>query len=993
MRLMKTTVSSLAIAALLLAGASFQDAAAKDKNGKQAKVAVSLRIEDETGAPVKGAELIFSEGASSAFSGKDGVVSASLLPGEILKVKASGYQDLTIYLSKNDIPESVTLVSRDPSIALEGNVGAISTISGRPMDSYSDLVYSNSLQGRLAGLVAVSAGSGLGNNVPSLYVRGQHRNGSNQAIILVDGVERDIDDIISEEIESVSILKDASAKILYGSRAANGVISVTTRRGQAGQRVVKASFESGVRVITRKPQFLNSYQYATLYNEACTNDGLQPYYTAEQLNGYKNSTGVSDVLYPDVDFYGYFMRDEALCDKTTVEMTGGNDRVRYSAVLNYIGGKGFEKVGKLPSLDRINLRGNIDAAVTDYMDIFVNLGTRLEARSWGAQNQVTTSTNCATIRPNEYPLMIPANLLGLAPNENGIPYFGASLKNAGNMLSAVGYGGFNEENYISSQADFGAKFHFEKYVKGLTASVVYSIDNYEMFASSQTDTHETYALRGYSSDMSKLEFVKMRNTSLQANKSRTNQNLYQQNSFSANVAYERSFGKSDIRAMLDYSYYKKENSGVSQDIQNDNTALRLNYGYAGKLYLEATAALMGSNRFAKGNRNFFAYSVGAAYLPVESLKLKASYGVIGYDRGTSYLLYNTSWENGSNITFGETNTNAFHTTNFTRLGANLKWEYAKEFNVGIEGRFLNNRLTFEINGFDEVRDNIVTNESAFVSSIVGNFNKSANYGCVENYGVDADLRWSDRVGDFSYSLGTNVLWASNIVRSWNEINYKDEGWKTVGKAADAILGYEALGLFGQKVNRTSAPTQTFGGYRDGDIAYKDQNKDQIVDERDMIQIGNSFPRVNLGIDIALNYRNWGLFVLGTAALGHDNILNNSYYWMSGMDKYSVVALDRYHPTNNPKGTYPALTTTSNTNNQQKSTFWIQDASFFRLKNVELSYTFNLPKASLKKIKVFARGANIGVLSKMKDLDPETPNAGLTSYPYYATYTGGLSLTF
>lgn len=994
MRHITSTISNIAIASVLLLGASSTTASARKDTGKEAKIDVSLRIEDETGAPVKGAELIYSEGALSTFSLSDGTVKASVMPGEILFVKAQGYRDLSVALSKNDIPESIVLVKEQPSISGKGSVAAVSSMSGRPMDSFSDLVYSNSLQGRLAGLVAVSAGSGLGNNVPTLYVRGLHRNSGNDAIILVDGMERDIDDIISEEIESVSIMKDAPAKILYGSRAANGVISITTRRGEAGKKVVNTSFESGVRMITRMPQFLNSYDYATLYNEACANDGLLPFYSERQLEGYRNSSGPNDILYPDVDYYGYFMRNTALCDKVTVDMAGGNERVRYSVVMNYIGGKGFEKVGKLPSLDRLNVRGNIDAMVTDYMDIFVNLGTRLETRAWGAQNQVTTSTNCATIRPNEYPLMIPANVLGIEPMEDGTPYFGASLYNgASNMLSAVGYGGFNNETYISSQADFGTRFDFKDYVPGLTALACIGIDNYEQFAAGQTNTYETYAIRKSSSDVAKLQFVKMRNTSLQANQSRNAATLYQQLSFKANAAYERSFGKSNLRAMLDYYYYMKENTGLSQNIRNDNTALRLNYGYDGKLFLEGTLAMMGSNRFAKGNRNFLSYSLGASYLPTENLKVKASVGVLGYDRGTDYLLYATAWEDGSTVTFGETNTNALYITDFTRMGADLKWEYAKEFNVGVEGLLCDGRLSFEVNGFNELRDNIITNQGAFVSSIVGSFSGSANYGSIRNYGVDADIRWSERKGDFAYSIGANLLWSDNRVLSWNEIDYEDEGWKTVGKSTDAILGYKALGLFGKDVDLAGAPVQTLGEYRIGDIAYENQNGDSIIDESDMVQIGNTFPKVNLGIDLNLQYKNWGLFVLGTAALGCDNLLNSTYYWMSGSDKYSVVALDRYHPVNNPDGTYPALTTRSGSNNLVKSSFWIQDASFFRLKNVELSYSFALAGNSLKKIKLFARGANIGVLSEMKDLDPETPNAGLTSYPYYATYTGGLTLTF
>ena len=1005
MKKINNILSGIILTTLIFCQAIPAGAAKQDRKAdKPAAVSVTLTVLDESGNGIRGAEMISSEGAISRFSDETGAIKAEFVPGEVLIFRAAGYQELSVAFSRNDIPDNVTLMKTRATASGSGAVSAVSAMSGRPMDSFSDLVYSNGLQGRLAGLAVVSSGSGLGNNVPSLYVRGLHRNSGNEAIVLVDGMERDIDDIISEEVESIEVLKDASAKILYGSRAANGVISVTTRRGRAGQRVVNAGFESGVRMVTRTPEYLNSYQYATLYNEACINDGLSPLYSAEQLQGYKNSTGPNDLLYPDVNHYDLFMRNTALTNKATVDMMGGNERIQYSVVMNYIGGKGFEKVGKLPSLDRINLRGNIDATVTDYMKIFVNLGTRLETRSWGAQNQVANVTAFTTLRPNEYPLTIPAAVLGLEPDEDGVPFFGASTRSADNIFATMGYGGFNSEVYITSQADFGANFDFENYVPGLKAFAVFRIDNYEYFAEGQTDTHETYAIHNTATDVASLEFLKMRNTSLESNKSRNGASLYRQMSYEGNVSYAKTIGQSEFGARLGYSYYTKENSGVTQDIRNDNTSLKLNYGLSQKYFLEATAALMGSNRFAKGNRNFLAYSAGAAWVlsneeflsgssAVDFLKLKASFGLLGYDGSTSYLLYNTRWTNGSTVTFGEKNATSLHTTDFVRSGRDLKWETSREFNFGLEAVMFDRKLSAEVNYFDELRDNIITGAAATYSSIVGDFNGNANLGRVSNHGVDAQLNWTDHKGDFSYRIGANALWSVNKLEAWNEVNYIDDGWKTVGKPTDAIIGYRALGLFGKDVNLATATPQNLGQYGDGYIAYENINGDGIVDERDQTMIGNSFPRLHLGLDVDLHFGNWGLYVLGTAALGSDNMLSSSYYWMSGTGKYSVVALDRYHPVNNPEGTYPALTTTSGNNNFVKSTFWLQNASFFRLKNVELSYTLPVRNFAVKKFKLFARGSNLCVLSEMKDLDPETPNAGLTSYPYYATVTGGLSLTF
>lgn len=206
------------------------------------------------------------------------------------------------------------------------------------------------------------------------------------------------------------------------------------------------------------------------------------------------------------------------------------------------------------------------------------------------------------------------------------------------------------------------------------------------------------------------------------------------------------------------------------------------------------------------------------------------------------------------------------------------------------------------------------------------------------------------------------------------------------------MGYVSQGLFGKDVELEGHPMQLFGSYGNGDIAYVDLNDDQVIDERDRKVIGNTFPRTSLGVDLNFKYKGWGLYVLGTSQLGVDKVLNNRYYWNYGEGKYSVKALERYHPEYNPNGTMPRLTTSAGENNFRDSDFWIEDASFFRLKNVELSYTFtNIP--AIQKLKLYARGTNLLTVSKIKGLDPEVLGAGLTNFPIMTTIVGGFSLTF
>lgn len=246
---------------------------------------------------------------------------------------------------------------------------------------YPDLQLSNALQGQASGLIAIAEDGGLGYNKSSLYVRGQHNNGINSALVIVDGIERPIDDILPEEIESIEVLKDATAKILYGSAATNGVIVVRTKRGEAHKRIVRTGVEFGVQPSLRMPKFLDSYDYTTLFNEARMNDGMSPFYSEEQINGYKNSSGVNDVLYPNVNYYDYFLLSQNLYRKGTVEFNGGNDGVKYALIGGYTGGAGLEAVGQRSQLHRANARGNLDIKITDYLTVTADVAARIELKN------------------------------------------------------------------------------------------------------------------------------------------------------------------------------------------------------------------------------------------------------------------------------------------------------------------------------------------------------------------------------------------------------------------------------------------------------------------------------------------------------------------------------------------------------------------------------------------------------------------------------------
>lgn len=889
-------------------------------------------------------------------------------------------------------------------------VASVENISGESLRSYPDILLSNSLQGKSAGLIVRMTNNGLGNNEANLFIRGLSTSGNAQAMVIVDGIERPFDDLLAEEIERIEVLKDAPAKILYGPSAANGVLVVTTKRGVSGKQQIRVNAESGVMQATRMPSYLNSYDYATLYNEARANDGLPALYQPYQLEGYRNSTGVNDVLYPDVDYYNYFLKKQSIYKKATLEANGGHKALKYALVAGYLNGGGFENIGESADLTRLNLRGNLDIEVTDYLSVVADVAGRMENRGWGAINSSGIFTQLSTTYPNEYPLTIGADVLGLTPNENGVPYFGTSLRKGNNLLAEMQYRGMSQERYITSQTNVGLDFDFGKRVKGLTASAFITFDNYTYVRQELRENFETYAVRTYLDDQGneQVDYPLVTKLAPSDDITAADDATRRTIGWRGNVGYQNSFGDHHFSAMAGYRFYRNEMKGASQDVINCNYNLRLNYDYAKKYLLELTTAYMGNNKFAPGKRFFLSPAIGAGWVMsnedflsdnehVDFLKLKASYGMLGYSGNTDYWLYNTAWGADGTIALNEGNTSNAKVVNLIRLGnPNLKWERSQEFNVGFEGLFMDKRLRASVEYFNEKRMDIIGSIGSLYSDQAGTYMMQGNIGSVRNQGIDGTISWTEKKGELQYRAGLNFTISNNKLLTSNELgNIPEADLRRIGKPTDGIYGLQSLGFLGRDVDINNAPVQKFGPYGDGDLAYADRNGDGIVDDRDEMLIGNNFPLTVLGIDLELNYRGWGLYVLGTSELGVNKMLTNSYYWNTGAGKYSTLAMDRYHAVNNPGGSYPALTTTPGVNSYRNSDFWIANASFFRLKNIELSYTLKPASSKLfsKGIKIFARGTNVFVISGIKDLDPEALDAGVTNNPITAFYTGGVSFTF
>ncbi len=995
------------------------------KKKQEAELSISGTVVNEAGDPLMNAAVTAGAGSLTVYTDANGKYSINNKPTAPLVFECEGYETKIVYLAQEGIPTEMVLEKADPftsskDIVNRGDgrtmfmgdiVGAVSTIDVDKIKSYPDLSFTNTLQGHASGLIVRPVNGGFGSNYSTLLVRGQHST-ENSAMVVVDGIPRGPNSLIAEEIESIEVLKDITAKMLYGASAADGVVLITTKRGLEGRRVVRASAEYGVFQNAEMPEFLGSYEYATLYNQARVNDGFAPRYTEAQLQGYKNSKGENDPLYPDVDWYGKFLHKQSTYTKATIDFSGGNQNMKYSLVAGYMNGQGLEKVGQRTSMNQINVRGNLDIKISRMVTFKADVAGRLFINGWSLRNQGAVMAAVSTNKPNEFPLIISPEFMG-RESEDNVPFFGGSMRVKDNLLADLAYSGNNEQTNTHSQMNIGLNLNMDHLVKGLSAEAYFSFDDYNSLTQRLESTYPTYSIRESFDAFGTptTEIVQLKKTSVSTDQTISGNNRGRVMGVRGNISWNRSFDRHRVGAVLATRYFQQENAGLSQDLRNMNTTLRLNYDFDRKYFAEFSLGYMGSNVYTGAQQFMLAPAAGAAWILskenfmssvwwLDHLKLKASAGIMGSETGAYPIQHDFSWKDDGTWTFGEANGSAVRVLKaYTLRNPDLKWAKQREMNVGLELMALGRRLSAEVNYFSGKRTDIVKQNFSH-SSALGDFFWYDNVADVTNSGVDAYVSWNNRVNqDFAWSAGVNFTYSKNRIDRIDEGSV-EANRSRIGKPTSANITLRHAGLFGPAANGmidpATHPFQAFGPVQAGDLAYRDINGDNIVDGRDQEMIGQGFPLTSWGVDFNIDYKGFGLYVLGTAETGVQKLAASNYFQNYGENSYSVLARDAYHPVTNPTGTQPRLSTSTDPgNNWRESEFWYRDCSFFRLKNAELSYTFkDMRNATFfSYLKVFVRGTNLFVITPMKGADPERIVAGIDNYPVYKAFTGGVSITF
>lgn len=977
---------------------------------------------------------------SITVEGIGGVLEFSYIGYKKQEVAVTGQKTIDIVLQPDtEVLEEVVVVGYG-SQKKESVVGAISTLDVTKLTVPGSSI-SNALAGQLSGIVAMSRSGEPGkNSAADFYIRGVSSfKGTSTPLVLVDGIERDLDLVDTDDIASFSILKDASASAVYGVRGANGVILITTKKGSVGKPQVNVRTEFGFTQPTKRPQMLGSAEWAELYNEAY---GSQ-YYSPEDIEKYR--TNADPDLYPNVDWFDALFDDMAANQRVNLNITGGSDIVKY-----YVSGAFYNEssiyknagniYGYNPSIryNKFNFRANVDLNLTKSTVVNFNLANIYE-KSFGPGYGDTDAdiwSYTFMTSPNAFPVQYSDGKLSGPSSDSG--------NNPWNMLAHSGY---REQFWNSAQSLIGVTQDIGelwKPLKGLTANIKFSWDAWNTTLQRRSKIESFYHARGRAEDGSLIydrndEGIWIpvhtgdENLSFLIGRSGTMTRYLE-----GSLTYNRVFNEIHrVGALLLYNQkiHTNTQAGSGDDAlpyKNQGLAARATYAFKDTYFAEVNLGYNGSENFARGHRFGFFPAVAVGWMMsnekwfqpatkvIDMLKLKASYGKVGNDDigGQRRWVYEStivnsgSWNYGSDGNQGGTGIRIGEVENL-----NASWEEALKINAGIEFSLFN-KIRVQADYFREERSGIFLQRAGLPAIVGVSTIPYVNIGETLNQGFDATVEYTHQVnkdlmltarGNFTFNRNELL---NNDEPDW-EYKYQNKIGKPFGSGSSLQpFGLVAIGLFESQEEIDNSPVQNFGEYRVGDIKYQDINGDGQIDSQDQIAIGyTNLPEITYGFGGTAQYKNWDFNIFFQGVARTSFFLNGSSIrtpFSSGNmeraaineDIYGNVWMSTNTPEQNANVTYPRLSMGSGgagaSNNSQASTWWLRDGSFLRLKSVEIGYSLPkslLQKSFIKSLRFYAAGNNLLQFSPFKLWDPEKGSTDGSGYPLNRMFSIGFNANF
>ncbi len=984
-------------------------------------------LDAETGEPVIGATVWVKNTTVGMTTDLDGVFSFAY-DGRypLVEVGCLGYESVEI------VPDGKELVVRLKSdtraldevvVVAYGKqsqtsiVGSISTITADKLEMPVAKL-STSLMGNLSGVVALNrnAEPGAGS---TFWIRGISTFGANaNPLVLVDGVERNLDLVDVDDIKDFSILKDAAATAIYGVRGANGVILVTTRSGEEGKPKITLKMESGILQPVKVPEMANSVQFAQMYNEAVGFEHFGP----DAITAYQTQSDPD--LYPDVNWLKEIYKSHTWNERATLNVSGGTSIVKYFVSGGFYNEDGLFKSDSMNRYNtsayyrRFNFRANVDIKLHEYTTLNINLSTAFERKNEPGTSAATIWEAAYTTSPNAFPMVYSNGQL-------------AGDGHADNPYALLTQTGYKQSFYTTAQSLFGLTQDFGEWITpGLTANLKFSFDSRQNVYQNRTRTPIVYFADG------RDENGELLTTSMAAANATEHLGYgeshsgYRSSYLEGSLNYSREFGRHNVGALFLYQHSMRNelsssrgNDSASSDAaiqyRHQGIAGRVTYGYADRYFVEANFGYNGSENFAPGHRFGFFPSAAVGYMIsnekfwkplskyVDQLKFRASYGKVGNDQiggGRRFIYlstmgssYSYAWGTEVNSTKGAS---VGHWAN-----TEVSWEQSTKFDAGLD-LSLFYCLKINVDYFHEMRDGIFLqrNTIPIYTGISSSYMPYVNIGKMMNRGVDASAVFTKKIGEVDVMLRGNFTFARNKILAMDEPDNEWAYQNATGYPRWQKFGYVALGLFKDQAEIDASPKQDLGSVpRPGDIKYLDLNNDGVINKFDTKAIGyTDVPEIVYGVGASLRWRGFDMSVLFQ---GTDNVnffinYNHTTAFGNSFIRRSSVLADVYgkHWTEadpDPNAAYPRLSApAAGANNSQRSTFWMVDGSYVRLKSAELGYTIPgriTKKAGIQTLRVYLSGVNLLTFSSFKLWDPELSD--VFAYPNNRTVSLALNIGF
>jgi TonB-linked SusC/RagA family outer membrane protein len=831
----------------------------------------------------------------------------------------------------------------------------------------------------------MQAGAEPGEDSPQLYGRGIGTFGSgNKLLILVDGIEGTFEKWSPDEIESIVLLKDASATAIYGTRGANGVLLVNTKRGAEGPLQISLSTQQGFQSALRLPEFLGSYDYARLYNEALSNDGQADRYSADDLAAYQS--GSDKYLHPDVNWYDEILRKRAPMSTYNLNFRGGSSGIRYFASLNALKNNGLYKKTDALSVNsdnaaynRYNLRLKLDIDVSKRLSMAVNIGGAIENKSTpGGNNTAQIFSRMATIPLNAFPVYNPDGSFG-----------GSAIYT--NPLGDILESGYYTSNGKTFQGTIRLTEQLDRVAQGLSISGLVSFNNFSQSFLNKVREYARYSLTDDGSGGIIYNQIGQ-NTSL---KGQTGQGSQWRNyTIQSFLNYSKEFGASTVDAMLMFNADNYSETGVNQNFEHVGVGGRVTFANREKYIAEVSFGDYGSENFPEGKRFGFFPAVSLGWVASREsflednglltyLKLRGSYGLAGNDRiGGQRFMFYQEYVSGPGYYFGTGNSAFGGRAEGPLANTDVTWEKDKKFNIGIEAT-LGDRVDVSFDFFTNNRYDILTKPYNTLPQFMGlAVMPDLNLGELSNRGFEAVVGYhSPAHDDFDYFLEASAWYARNRIENNAEGLLAYDYLYQTGHSVGQPFVLESIGFFRDQADIDASPRQIFTTVQPGDLKYKDQNNDNIIDQNDYYPQGKpTVPELTMALHGGLRYKNFDLdFLLQGVANRSVYLSGNYFYALQNNAKISTFALGRWTPQTAESATYPRLSAENNLNNYQPSSFWLRDGSFLKMRSAELGYSIpaaNLKRLNLRSLRIFLNGTNLFSSDKIDFTDPET----LSGYP-------------